>query len=68
MLLQMDRINAKELDLGSWKVIMALEKVVMYIYRKGGDVRSDLIDEILTKIPTKNLVRAPKKPQQVWFY
>ena len=38
------------------------------IYRKEGDVRSDLIDEILTQISTdKILWEGSKKPQQVWF-
>ena len=59
----------KELDAGSWKVIAeAREGGNVGIYRKGGDVRSDLIDEILTKIPTEKILwEAPKKPQQVWF-
>jgi len=59
----------KELAAGSWKVIAeAREGGNVGIYRSGGDVRSDLIDEILTQIPTdKILWEAPKKPQQVWF-
>ena len=59
----------KELDAGSWKVIAeAREGGNVGIYRKGGDVRSDLIDEILTKISTEKILwEAPKKPQQVWF-
>ena len=59
----------KELEAGSWKVIAeAREGGNVGIYRKGGDVRSDLIDEILTKIPTEKILwEAPKKPQQVWF-
>ena len=52
-----------------WKVIAeAREGGNVGIYRKGGDVSSDLIDEILTKIPTEKILwEAPKKPQQVWF-
>ena len=52
----------KELDAGSWKVIAeAREGGNVGIYRKGGDVRSDLIDEILTKIPTEKILwEAPK--------
>ena len=59
----------KELDAGSWKVIAeAREGGNVGIFNKGGDVRSDLIDEILTKIPTEKILwEAPKKPQQVWF-
>ena len=59
----------KELEAGSWKVIAeAREGGNVGIFNKGGDVRSDLIDEILTKIPNdKILWEAPRKPQQVWF-
>lgn len=59
----------KELEAGSWKVIAeAREGGNVGIYNKGGDVRSDLIDEILTKITYQNIIwEAPKKPQQVWF-
>ena len=59
----------KELEAGSWKVIAeAREGGNVGIYRRGGDVRSDLIDEILTQIPTEKILwEAPKKPQQVWF-
>ena len=59
----------KELEAGSWKVIAeAREGGNVGIYRSGGDVRSDLIDEILTQIPTEKILwEAPKKPQQVWF-
>ena len=59
----------KELEAGSWKVIAeAREGGNVGIYRSGGDVRSDLIDEILTKISEEDILwEAPKKPQQVWF-
>jgi len=59
----------KELEAGSWKVIAeAREGGNVGIYRSGGDVRSDLIDEILTQIPTEKILwESPKKPQQVWF-
>ena len=59
----------KELEAGSWKVIAeAREGGNVGIFNKGGDVRSDLIDEILTKIPNENILwEAPKRPQQVWF-
>jgi phosphosulfolactate synthase len=59
----------KELKAGAWKVIAeAREGGNVGIFNKGGDVRSDLIDEILTKIPNENILwEAPKKPQQVWF-
>jgi phosphosulfolactate synthase len=59
----------KELEAGAWKVIAeAREGGNVGIFNKIGDVRSDLIDEILTKIPNEDILwEAPKKPQQVWF-
>ena len=40
----------KELDAGSWKVIAKLEKEEMLVFLRKWEVRSDLIEEILTKI------------------
>ena len=59
----------KEIDAGSWKVIAeAREGGNVGIYNGSGEVRSDLIEEILTKIPSdKILWEAPQKTQQVWF-
>ena len=59
----------KELESGAWKVIAeAREAGNVGIFHKNGDVRSDLIDEILTQIPNEDILwEAPKKPQQVWF-
>ena len=58
-----------ELKAGSWKVIAeAREGGNVGIYNKEGDVRSDLIDEILTEISCENILwEAPRKTQQVWF-
>jgi phosphosulfolactate synthase len=58
-----------ELDAGSWKVIAeAREGGNVGIYRGTGEVRSDLIEEILTKIPSEKILwEAPQKSQQVWF-
>ena len=60
---------AKEIDAGSWKVIAeARESGNVGLYRSGGEVRSDLIEEILTKIEKdKILWEAPQKQQQVFF-
>jgi len=60
---------SKELEAGSWKVIAeARESGNVGLYRSGGEVRSDLIEEILINIPKdKILWEAPKKNQQVWF-
>ena len=62
-------LMTKEIEAGSWKVIAeAREGGNVGIYRGSGEVRSDLIEEILTKIPQENILwEAPQKPQQVWF-
>ena len=59
----------KEIEAGSWKVIAeAREGGNVGIYRGTGEVRSDLIEEILTKIPQEKILwEAPQKSQQVWF-
>ena len=64
-----NQLMQNELEAGSWKVIAeAREGGNVGIYNRGGDVRSDLIDEILTKINSNDILwEAPKKPQQVWF-
>lgn len=59
----------KEIDSGSWKVIAeAREGGNVGIYRNSGEVRSDLIEEILTKIDNDKVIwESPQKNQQVWF-
>jgi phosphosulfolactate synthase len=59
----------KELEAGSWKVIAeAREGGNVGIYRGGGEVRSDLIEEITRKVKVEDILwEAPKKSQQVWF-
>jgi len=59
----------KEIDAGSWKVIAeAREGGNVGIYRGSGEVRSDLIEEILTKIDNDKIIwESPQKTQQVWF-
>jgi len=58
-----------ELEAGSWKVIAeARESGNVGIFRGTGEVRSGLVDEILTQIPAEKIIwEAPNKPQQVWF-
>ena len=58
-----------EIDAGAWKVIAeARESGTVGIFRKSGEVRSGLIEEILTKIPQEKILwEAPQKVQQVWF-
>jgi phosphosulfolactate synthase len=59
----------KELDAGAWKVIgEAREGGNVGLFRSSGEVRSGLVDEILTKIPSEKIIwEAPQKSQQVWF-
>jgi len=59
----------KELDAGAWKVIgEAREAGNVGLYRSTGEVRSGLVQEILTKIPFEKIIwEAPQKAQQVFF-
>ncbi|UZR92312.1 phosphosulfolactate synthase [Chondrinema litorale] len=59
----------KEMDAGAWKVIgEAREGGNVGLFRATGEVRSGLVDEILTKIPFEKIIwEAPLKEQQVWF-
>ena len=63
------QLMSKELEAGSWKVIAeARESGNVGLYRSSGEVRSDLIEEILSKIPKDSILwEAPQKNQQVWF-
>ncbi len=58
-----------ELDAGAWKVIgEAREGGNVGLFRSTGEVRSGLVEEILTKIPNEKIIwEAPIKAQQVWF-
>jgi phosphosulfolactate synthase len=60
---------SEELEAGSWKVIAeARESGTVGIFRNSGEVRSGLVEEILTKIPQEKILwEAPNKGQQVWF-
>lgn len=59
----------KELDAGAWKVIgEAREAGNVGLFRASGEVRSGLVQEILTKIPFEKIIwEAPQKAQQVFF-
>ncbi|MBW8048786.1 MAG: phosphosulfolactate synthase [Cytophagales bacterium] len=59
----------KELEAGAWKVIgEARESGNVGLFRSTGEVRSGLVEEILTKIPFEKIIwEAPQKAQQVWF-
>lgn len=59
----------KELEAGAWKVIgEAREGGNVGLFRGTGEVRSGLVQEILTKIPSERIIwEAPQKAQQVWF-
>jgi len=59
----------KELDAGAWKVIgEARESGNVGLFRSTGEVRSGLVQEILTKIPFEKIIwEAPQTAPQVWF-
>jgi phosphosulfolactate synthase len=58
-----------ELAAGAWKVIAeARESGTAGIYRRDGEVRTGLIDEIVHAIdPERMIFEAPRKDQQVWL-
>ncbi len=59
----------EELEAGSWKVITeAREGGTAGIFRKDGDMRTGLIDEIAHGVPLDDLIfEAPTKSSQAWF-
>ncbi len=63
------KLMQDELDAGAWKVIgEAREGGNVGLFRATGEVRSGLVEEILTKIPFEKIIwEAPQKAQQVWF-
>lgn len=63
------QLMQEELDAGAWKVIgEAREGGNVGLFRSSGEVRSGLVEEILTKIPFEKIIwEAPQKAQQVWF-
>jgi phosphosulfolactate synthase len=58
-----------EMEAGAWKVIgEAREGGNVGLFRSTGEVRSGLVEEILTQIPSEKIIwEAPQKSQQVWF-
>lgn len=58
-----------EIQAGVWKVIAeARESGTVGIFRGTGEVRSGLVEEILTRIPQETILwEAPQKSQQLWF-
>lgn len=58
-----------ELEAGAWKVIgEARESGNVGLFRASGEVRSGLVQEILTRIPFEKIIwEAPQKAQQVYF-
>lgn len=63
------KLMKAELEAGSWKVIgEAREGGNVGLFRSSGEVRSGLVEEILTEIPFEKIIwEAPIKEQQVWF-
>jgi len=63
------KMMEQEIQAGVWKVIAeAREGGNVGIFRGTGEVRSGLVEEILTQIPQEKILwEAPQKSQQVWF-
>jgi phosphosulfolactate synthase len=63
------KLMNEELAAGAWKVIgEAREGGNVGLFRSTGEVRSGLVEEILTQIPPEKIIwEAPQKAQQVWF-
>ena len=63
------KLMQDELAAGAYKVIgEAREGGNVGLFRSTGEVRSGLVEEILTKIPFEKILwEAPQKSQQVWF-
>lgn len=63
------KLMRAELEAGSWKVIgEAREGGNVGLFRSSGEVRSGLVQEILTEIPFEKIIwEAPQKAQQVFF-
>jgi len=59
----------EELEAGAWKVITeARESGTAGIFRRDGDMRTGLIDEIAHEVPVDDLIfEAPTKASQAWF-
>ncbi|MBO0936266.1 phosphosulfolactate synthase [Fibrella sp. HMF5335] len=63
------KLMKQELEAGAWKVIgEAREGGTVGLFRSSGEVRQGLVEEILTQVPSENIIwEAPQKEQQVWF-
>lgn len=63
------KLMKAELEAGAWKVIgEAREAGNVGLFRSSGEVRSGLVQEILTQIPAEKILwEAPQKSQQVFF-
>jgi phosphosulfolactate synthase len=59
----------EELDAGAWKVITeAREGASSGIFTSGGDMRTDLVEEIGSAVDLEDVIfEAPTKAAQVWF-
>lgn len=59
----------REMEAGAWKVIAeARESGTAGTFLPSGEVRSELIEEILHEIPSQSILwEAPQKNQQAWF-
>ena len=62
-------LSRRELDAGAWKVIMeGRESGTVGMFDGGGDVRPELIDQIVDALGLGTLIfEAPRRAQQAWF-
>ena len=58
-----------ELEAGAWKVICeGRESGTVGLFHTNGDIKSGVVDEIITRIdPSRLIFEAPQKAQQIWF-
>ena len=58
-----------ELSAGSWKIIAeARESGNVGIYNDDGEIKSDIVNTIMQKMPADKIIwEAPSKDQQTWF-
>jgi phosphosulfolactate synthase len=63
------KLMLSELNAGSWKVIgEARESGNVGLFRSTGEVRSGLVEDIISSVPSEKIIwEAPQKSQQVFF-
>src|SRR5690606_7903828 len=66
-----DWVDEMESDLAAgarWVVVEGRESGTVGLYHPDGSLRTELIEEIQTRLPVDRVIfEAPRKPQQVWL-